>query len=48
MLMTAGYVGAGVGLTAGVLTWLLWPKSETRVSASIGSEGVTLRAGTTF
>jgi hypothetical protein len=48
LLMTAGYVGAGVGLTAGVLTWLLWPKSDTRVSASVGSEGMTLRAGTTF
>jgi hypothetical protein len=48
LLMTAGYVGAGVGLTAGVLTWLLWPKSETRISASIGPDGATLRAGTTF
>jgi hypothetical protein len=47
-LMTIGYVGAGVGLTAGVLTWLLWPKTDARVTAWVGPEGATLRAGTTF
>jgi hypothetical protein len=46
--MTIGYVGAGVGLTAGVLTWLLWPKTDARVTAWVGPEGATLRAGTTF
>lgn len=48
VLMTVGYVGAGVGLTAGLLTWLLWPSSDTRVSAAVGPEGAMLRAGTTF
>jgi hypothetical protein len=48
MLMTAGYIGAGVGLTAGVLTWLFWPKSSARVSATLGRDSVTLRAGATF
>jgi hypothetical protein len=47
-LMTVGYVGAGVGLTAGVLTWLLWPKSNARISAWVGPEGAALRAVTTF
>jgi hypothetical protein len=48
MLMTAGYVGAGIGLTAGALTWLLWPTSSTRASAVIGPDGATLRVGSTF
>ena len=48
MLMTIGYVGAGVGLTAGVLTWLLWPESNAHVSASAGADGAMLRARTTF
>lgn len=48
LLMTVGYVGAGVGLTAGVLTWLLWPTSDARVSASIGPDGAMLSAGASF
>ncbi len=48
LLMTVGYVGAGVGLTAGVLTWLLWPASDARVSAAVGPDGATLGVGTTF
>jgi hypothetical protein len=48
LLMTVGYVGAGVGLTAGVLTWLLWPTSDARVSAAVGPDGAMLGAGTTF
>jgi hypothetical protein len=48
MLMTVGYVGAGVGLTAGVVTWLLWPASDARVTAAVGPDGGMLRAGTTF
>jgi hypothetical protein len=48
MLMTIGYVGAGVGVTAGVLTWLLWPASELRVSTVVGPDGAMVRAGTSF
>jgi hypothetical protein len=48
MLMTIGYAGAGVGLTAGVLTWLLWPTRELRVSAAVGSDGALVRAVTNF
>jgi hypothetical protein len=48
LLMTVGYVGAGVGLTAGVLTWLLWPRADTHVSVAVGPDGGLLRARTTF
>lgn len=48
LLMTVGYVGAGVGLAAGVLTWVLWPASAARVSASVGPGSAMLQAGTSF
>jgi hypothetical protein len=47
-LMTVGYVGAGVGLTAGVLTWVFWPKGNAHVSAAVGADGAMFRARTTF
>jgi hypothetical protein len=47
-LMTIGFVGAGVGLTAGVLTYVLWPGAAAEVSVALRPEGARILVGGAF
>jgi len=48
VLMTVGWIGAGVGVTAGVLTWALWPKAEANVAVDLGPRRLMVQAGASF
>jgi len=48
VLMTVGFVGAGVGVTAGVLTWALWPKAATNVAVDAGPGRLFVQTGARF
>jgi hypothetical protein len=48
VLTTVGFIGAGVGATAGILTWLLWPSAETDIALDAAPGSVNLRVGGRF